>query len=75
MKDNTTMKLLIQDNINKIIHKTSECDSTIVEDIAFLSVALTKANQSGTISEEEARKFGSNFKEYRDLFSKRCKCR
>lgn len=74
MKDNTTMKLLIQDNINKIMSKTSECDPTIVEDIAFLSVALTKANQSGTISEEEARKFGGVFKEYRELFSKRCSC-
>ncbi len=69
------MKLLIQDNINKIIHKTSECDPTIVEDIAFLAVALTKANQSGIISDEEARKFGKDFKEYRDLFPKRCRCR
>lgn len=75
MPDSSTTKLLIQDNINKIMRKTTICDATIVDDIAFASAVWAVANYTGSISEEEARSFSGKIKQYLDYFPKRCSCK
>lgn len=75
MADNSTTKLLIQTNINKIIQKTAMCDPTIVEDIAFVSSSLAVANYTESLSQPELREFAGKFRDYLELFPKRCLCK